>query len=64
MVKHTQAFRWLLSTNCLSVFQHFAGMALKGLTHFLTMFQFYSLLKTKENVVSRGFKGEQWPEMD
>ena len=30
-VKHTQAIRWLLPTNCLSVFDHFAELALKGL---------------------------------
>ena len=28
MAKHTQAIRWL---NCLSVFDHFVGLALKGL---------------------------------
>ena len=32
MVKHTQAICWLLPTNCSSVFDHFAGLALKGLT--------------------------------
>ena len=33
MVKHTQIIiRRLSQTNCLSVFNHFAGMALKGLT--------------------------------
>ena len=31
MVKHTEAIRWTLSTNCLSVFDHFVGLALKGL---------------------------------
>ena len=31
MVKHTQAIRRLLPTNCLSVFDHFVGLALKGL---------------------------------
>ena len=39
MVKHTQAItqaiRRLLPTNCLNVFDHFWGLALKGLTlHF------------------------------
>ena len=28
MVKHTQAIRWLLPKNCLSVFDHFVGSAL------------------------------------
>ena len=31
MVKHTQTIRRLLSTNCLSVFEHFVGLAVKGL---------------------------------
>ena len=31
MVKHTQAIRWLLPRNYLSVFDHFVGLALKGL---------------------------------
>ena len=33
MVKHTQAIRPLLLKNCLSVFGHFVGLELKGLTH-------------------------------
>ena len=32
MVKHTQRIRRLLPTNCLSVFDHFVGLALKELT--------------------------------
>ena len=31
MVKHTQTIRGLLLTNCLSVFDNFVGLALKGL---------------------------------
>ena len=31
MVKHTQTIRRLLPTNCLSVFDHFVGLVLKGL---------------------------------
>ena len=31
MVKHTQTIRRLLLTNCLSVFDHFVGLELKGL---------------------------------
>ena len=31
MVKHTQTIGQLLPTNCLSVFSHFVGLALKGL---------------------------------
>ena len=31
MVKHTQTICRLLRTNCLSVFDHFVGMTVKGL---------------------------------
>ena len=31
MVKHTQASRRLLATDCLHVFDHFVGLALKGI---------------------------------
>ena len=31
MVKHTQAICRLLPTNCLNVFDHFVGLAFKGL---------------------------------
>ena len=31
MVKHTQTIRGQQPTNCLSVFDHFVGFALKGL---------------------------------
>ena len=34
MVKHTQTIRLLLPTNCLSVFGHFVGLALKCITWF------------------------------
>ena len=30
-------------TNCLSVFDHFVGLALKGLTHFILMSPFYKI---------------------
>ena len=33
MVKHTQTIRWLLPTNFLSLFDHFVGLALKGLIY-------------------------------
>ena len=36
MVKHTQ-FVGNLSTNCLSVFDHFVGLALKGLSTLLPL---------------------------
>ena len=35
MVKHTQTIRRLLLTNCLSVFDHFVGLAHKGLIHWV-----------------------------
>ena len=34
MVKQTQTIRLLLLKNCLSVFDHFAGLALKGFEYF------------------------------
>ena len=34
MVRHTQTIRRLLTTNCLSMFDDFVGLALKGLKHF------------------------------
>ena len=39
MVKHTQTIRRLLPTNCLSVFDYFVGLALKGLngTNFISL---------------------------
>ena len=33
MVKHTQTIRRLLPTNCLSVFDHFMGLAHKDLKY-------------------------------
>ena len=37
IVQKTQAIRRLLSTNCLSVFNHFMGFTLKGLRKFFKM---------------------------
>ena len=31
MIKHTQTICWLLMSTCLSVFDHFVGLRLKGL---------------------------------
>ena len=46
MVKHTQIIRRQKPTNCLSVFDHFVGLALKGLKNMLinpfSMFHFYN----------------------
>ena len=44
MVKHTQSIRRLLPTTCLSVFDHFVGLALKGLR-----LQFFARFKQSEN---------------
>ena len=33
MIKHTQTIHWLLPINCLSVFDHFVGLALKYFKH-------------------------------
>ena len=45
MVKHTQAIqiRWQQPRNCLSVFDHFVGLALKGLSEYneIRSFTFY-----------------------
>ena len=32
MIEHTQAIRGLLPMNCLSMFDHFVGLAIKGLS--------------------------------
>ena len=37
MFKHNQTIRRLLPTNCLSVSDHFVGLALKGLASFLSI---------------------------
>ena len=47
MVKHTQTIRRLLHTNCLSVYDHFVGVALKRLTFAkMTRYENYFLLVT------------------
>ena len=38
MVKHTQTIRRQKSTNCFSMFDHFVGLALKGLNHGIILF--------------------------
>ena len=46
-VKHTQTIRRLLPTNCLSVFDHFVGLALKRLiwVYSLLKMSFYKIIK-------------------
>ena len=34
MVKHTQTIRWQIADDCLNVFDHFVGLAPKGLMIF------------------------------
>ena len=38
MIKHTQTIHWLLPTNSLSVFDHFVGLVLIGLTYNLQLY--------------------------
>ena len=47
MVKHTQTILWLLPTNCLSVFDHFVGLAIKWLN-----FEWTSLQRKKKILIS------------
>ena len=42
MAKHNQIIRWQEPTNCLNVFHHFVGLALKGLNYDL----FYSVVSS------------------
>ena len=44
MVKHPQRIRQLWPTNCLSVFNHFVGLAFKGLTNFRVFLTFVPTL--------------------
>ena len=48
MVEHTQTIRRLLQTNCLSVFDHFVGLALKGLIKiFLNFYMIIEQIKKR-----------------
>ena len=49
MVKHTQIFRRLLPTNCLSLLNHFMGLALKGLNHDRDVPKCYVMRKKTQN---------------
>ena len=44
MVKHTQTIRRQIADNCLSVFDHFVKLALKGLTIFLEVYWVLNVL--------------------
>ena len=41
MVKHFQTIHWQKPTNCLSVFDHFVGLRLKGLKAVLDNDSYY-----------------------
>ena len=45
MVKYPRTIRRENPTNCLSVFDHFVGLALKGLISFNKIFEFVSALR-------------------
>ena len=53
MVKHTPTIRRLLPTNCLSVYDHFMGLTLKGLKlkYWLQKNQWYSNLRFHNYIV-------------
>ena len=53
MVKHTQTIRRELPTNCLSVFDHFVGLALKGLNK----------VKIILSKIQEGIERDQWYNM-
>ena len=44
-VEHTEAIRRLLRTNCLSVFDHFVGLTLKGLRFILSSLKIENVVR-------------------
>ena len=52
MVKYTQTTRRLFPTNCLSVFDHFVGLALKGLNLSTQVIITLTASKAKDTAVS------------
>ena len=58
MVKHTQIIRRQQPTNYLSVFDHFVGIALKGLTSNAT-----KLLESTERKLTKEKNGENKPQL-
>ena len=56
MVKHTQTIHQQQSTNCLSVFDHFVGLALKGLKIYSKMYS-TSFANTLYDVLTFQFDG-------
>ena len=65
MVKHTQIIRRLFPTNCLSVFNHFVGLALKGLISFVISWNesilnmWYCMGNTSQNSLT-GSNDREW----
>ena len=57
MVKHTQTIRRKLTTNCLSVFDHFVGLAVKGLNESVECLQVTQpqILPKKNEIVFKYF---------
>ena len=53
MIKHTQTIRRQKATNCLSVFDHFVKLALKGLITFYSLWlgerSNFGLIRAREN---------------
>ena len=55
MIKHTQTIWRQQSTNCLSVFDHFVGLALKGLTSrgvFMALPNIYDVIFYARNLLN------------
>ena len=57
MVKHTQTIRRLLPTNCLSLFDHFVGSALKGLTYWKSLLTINPLTDSFEHLLRHMVSG-------
>ena len=49
MIKHTQTIPRQQPANCLSVFDHFVGLTLKGLINEITVLNLYPLTSTLEH---------------
>ena len=66
MVKHSQTIRPQKLANCLSVFDHYVGLALKGLTYFRPASPFYfpeNITLSDFLAFSGGKEREHWLEV-
>ena len=65
-IKNWRAIK-LLPTDCLIVFDHFAGLVLKGFTHLMSLIFFYTFWKHQKTrgflIFSGGLGKDQWHEM-